>query len=57
MSYSNIAALTHLARKSGWDITRTLDNVSAEKKLQKSERKGPLCWSIGVINPKSVKLV
>ncbi|XP_039422417.1 acetyl-coenzyme A thioesterase [Corvus cornix cornix] len=27
LSYSNIAALTHLARKSGWDITRTLDNV------------------------------
>ncbi|XP_058683106.1 acetyl-coenzyme A thioesterase isoform X3 [Poecile atricapillus] len=27
LSYSNIAALTHLARKPGWDITKTLDNV------------------------------
>ncbi|NXS18173.1 ACO12 thioesterase, partial [Mystacornis crossleyi] len=27
LSYSNIAALTHLASKPGWDITRTLDNV------------------------------
>ncbi|XP_063277477.1 acetyl-coenzyme A thioesterase isoform X3 [Prinia subflava] len=27
LSYSNIAALTHLAGKPGWDITKTLDNV------------------------------
>ncbi|XP_015508938.1 acetyl-coenzyme A thioesterase isoform X1 [Parus major] len=27
LSYSNIAALTHLARKPGWDITKTLENV------------------------------
>ncbi|NWR47113.1 ACO12 thioesterase, partial [Regulus satrapa] len=27
LSYSNVAALTHLARKPGWDITKTLDNV------------------------------
>ncbi|KFV63093.1 Acyl-coenzyme A thioesterase 12, partial [Dryobates pubescens] len=27
ISYSNIAALTHLAAKSGWDITSTLDGI------------------------------
>ncbi|NWV83239.1 ACO12 thioesterase, partial [Dasyornis broadbenti] len=27
LSYSNIAALTHLATKPGWDITRTLDKL------------------------------
>ncbi|NWW71156.1 ACO12 thioesterase, partial [Climacteris rufus] len=27
LSYSNIAALTHLAAKPGWEITKTLDNV------------------------------
>ncbi|NXX64944.1 ACO12 thioesterase, partial [Spizella passerina] len=27
LSYSNVAALTHLAGKPGWDITKTLDDV------------------------------
>ncbi|NWI91055.1 ACO12 thioesterase, partial [Pitta sordida] len=27
LSYSNVAALTHLAAKPGWEITRTLDNI------------------------------
>ncbi|NXY25166.1 ACO12 thioesterase, partial [Atrichornis clamosus] len=35
LSYSNIAELTHLAAKPGWEITRTLDKVSA-----------PLIWTL-----------
>ncbi|XP_050185699.1 acetyl-coenzyme A thioesterase isoform X2 [Myiozetetes cayanensis] len=27
LSYSNVAALTHLAAKPGWEITRTLDDI------------------------------
>ncbi|XP_065517772.1 acetyl-coenzyme A thioesterase [Lathamus discolor] len=27
MSYSNIAALTHLAAKPGWEVTRTVDDI------------------------------
>lgn len=28
MSYSNIATLTYLAAKTGWEVTSTLNNVS-----------------------------